>query len=155
MPQFAQTAGGGQGQAVQPQPDSLQGGAAGVPWALWHQDPNPSSSRTCWHGSMGGAGEQVKQIQVITHSLILMKTRGDWVMEGVNSKGMKQALPKAGTASEAASYCELVWQPPLLPQCLGQQDKCPCSVSATPAAAEAVWRREDALAENVAATVLK
>lgn len=76
-------------------------------------------------------------------------------MEGVNSKGMKQALPKAGTASEAASYCELVWQPPLLPQCLGQQDKCPCSVSATPAAAEAVWRREDALAENVAATVLK
>lgn len=45
---------------------SLQGGAADVPWALWHQDPNPSSSKTCWHGSVLGAGEHVKQIEVIT-----------------------------------------------------------------------------------------
>lgn len=66
--------------AVHPHPHSLQGGAADGPWALCHQDPNPSSDRTCWHGLLVGAGEHVKQIEVIMLPLILMKTRGEWAM---------------------------------------------------------------------------
>lgn len=37
-------------------------------------------SRSQQQQELLGAGEHVKQIEVITHPLILMETRGEWVM---------------------------------------------------------------------------
>lgn len=74
---------------------------------------------------------------------------------------MRQAPPKAETAAEAVAYYELLSgslfclsQEPWLSWCLGQQDKCPLSVTAIPSCCRGSVEG-DALAENMAATVLK